>query len=427
MPLEIIVLRDSGIPLFHYGAAGSKRLDELVAAFLSLVGHVIEKFSEEGIREITFQESKFVWNKKGDLYFIAFVSAHDNSQVYDVILNQLAERFVSRYYGELLEKNDDSSSYEAFAETIESILHRFDGVPGMARRYKTCLLPLAEMTMIRRSLQNIEEIEGVDRAGYLTQDGFVIASNLRTYELEAGLDLISSNGISLSKGAQEEIIKHPSLDRSNSLLFHRTPNGMILVLIVDSKKNLNQFYEDLKEEDKSISDIDLKAGTRIKPETEREPLEFEEQKILIPLIPLDDIEQLEQPLIAEIPRSIRESVLDVLRLADNDYTIAEIRDKSGLDRKKLDEILAQMVGRGLARLSEAYPTLTLDDSRFKAYLDVVGMPKRKQKVLDTIWHQLDGEHSISEIADNTQEPPSRIVSVLRTLGNVVEWKTRRDA
>ncbi|MBS3794854.1 MAG: hypothetical protein KGY80_08155 [Candidatus Thorarchaeota archaeon] len=427
MPLEIIVLRDSGIPLFHYGAAGSKRLDELVAAFLSLVGHVIEKFSEEGIKEIKFQESKFVWNKKGDLYFIAFVSAHDNSQVYDVILNQLAERFVSKYYGKLLEKNGDSSSYEAFAETIEGILHRFDGVPGMARRYKTCLLPLTEMTMIRKSLQGIEEIEGVERAGYLTQDGFVIASNLRTYELEASLDLVSSDSVSLAEGEQGEIIKHPSLDQSNSLLFHRTPNGMTAVLIVDDKEELNHLYGILKEENKRVSDIDLEVGTRIQPETERQPLEFEEQKMLSPLVPLSKPEQLEQPLMEEIPQNMKESVLEVLQLAQDGYTVAEIREKSGLGRKKLDEILARIVSRGLARLSEPYPNLTLDDSRFKAYLDVVGMPKRKQKVLDIVWHQLDGQHSISEIADSTKESPSRIVSVLRTLGNVIEWKTRRDA
>ncbi len=363
MPLEIIVLRDSGIPLFHYGAAGSKRLNELVAAFLSSVGHVVERFGKEGIREIRFEESKFVWKRKGDLFFIAFVSAQDSSQVYDVILNQLADRFVSKFYETLLEKEDESSEYEGFAETIEGLLRRFDGVPRMARRYKTYLLPLEGMHRIKTSLRKIESTPWVERGAYLVDDGYVIVSNLRTYELEATLDMISNGEIPSEKYQRPDFVEHPALDQSNRLLFHATSNGILLVLVVDSKESPSVRLNSLKRLENRIIGIDPDTGTKIEPQTEREPLEFEDHKMLVPQVSVNTEQKHDTPLLVEVPEHMKHLVLRVLQIADEGLTIAEIRKEAGMMRKEIDEVLAQIVGRGLARLSEAYPVLTMEDSR----------------------------------------------------------------
>ncbi|MGY5877349.1 MAG: hypothetical protein RTU30_16470, partial [Candidatus Thorarchaeota archaeon] len=89
MVKEIIVLRDSGIPLFHYSVSGEQKLDVLVAGFLSALGFFAEQVGETKIRVMSFAKSKFVWEQKGDLYFIALVAEEDNSEIYRVVLQNI--------------------------------------------------------------------------------------------------------------------------------------------------------------------------------------------------------------------------------------------------------------------------------------------------------------------------------------------------
>ncbi|MFW9921139.1 MAG: hypothetical protein ACFFED_16170, partial [Candidatus Thorarchaeota archaeon] len=98
MVKEIIILRETGIPLYHYSVSGEKKLDELVAGFLSALGGFVEQVSEEQIKVMAFATNKFVWEKKGDLFFIALVLKEDSAEIYRAILQTLSDQFVSKYY-----------------------------------------------------------------------------------------------------------------------------------------------------------------------------------------------------------------------------------------------------------------------------------------------------------------------------------------
>lgn len=136
MVKEVIILRETGIPLFHYSVSGAKKLDELVAAFLSAMGSLAEQVSEQQIRVVSFASNKFVWLRKGDLLFVALILQEDSAEIYRVILRDLADQFVSTFYTELKRETSDPRAFKGFTDTVEATLQRFDGIPGLARRYK---------------------------------------------------------------------------------------------------------------------------------------------------------------------------------------------------------------------------------------------------------------------------------------------------
>jgi len=162
---EIIIMRDSGIPLFHYSVSGEKKLDELVAGFLSAMGSMAEQVGEQQIKVMEFATNKFVWEKNGDLFFIALVSLDDSAEIYRAILHDLSEQFVSKYYAKLRHDIIIRREFLPFIDSVESTLQKFDGIPGLARRYKTALLPqtdfeyqvLLEDTKLRYFLKLIFE------------------------------------------------------------------------------------------------------------------------------------------------------------------------------------------------------------------------------------------------------------------------------
>ena len=121
MVKEIIVLRDTGILLFHYSVSGTRRLDELVAAFLSAVGSFAQEVSQDIITVMSFAKNKLVWERKGDLYFIALVSEEDSGEIHRVILQDLAEQFVSTYYYVLRRELPNSKRFRPYAENVEVI------------------------------------------------------------------------------------------------------------------------------------------------------------------------------------------------------------------------------------------------------------------------------------------------------------------
>ncbi|MHA1481640.1 MAG: hypothetical protein ACTSQZ_09490, partial [Candidatus Thorarchaeota archaeon] len=211
MVKEIIIMRDSGIPLFHYSVSGEKKLDELVAGFLSAMGSMAEHVSEQQIKVMEFATNKFVWEKNGDLFFIALVSLDDSAEIYRAILHDLSEQFVSKYYANLRQDIIIRREFLPFIDSVESTLQKFDGIPGLARRYKTALLPQSDFRALKESLADIETNPNILRGSLITPDGYIIVSNLRAYEIEAVLDQLENLKTNLEK-TDSLLVVHTSLD-----------------------------------------------------------------------------------------------------------------------------------------------------------------------------------------------------------------------
>ena len=421
MVKEIIVLREGGILIFHYSVTGTKKLDELVAAFLSAVGSFAEEVGQDQIRVMS---NKLVWERKGDLYFIALVAEEDSGEIHRVILKDIAEQFVSTFYSELLKDLPNSRLFRPFADIVEAILQKFDGVPGLARRYRTALLPADDIRSLKATLSEIELNRDILRGGMITWDGYVVVSNLRAYELEAALDFTPPFASSESKETIK-MVEHSCLDPSNSFMLVRVRNKGVCAFVVAlglSEKTYMELVGPFVSRMQMTSFFDIK---RFNPERMERPIAFYEHDAVFPALSLDEVKRDSAIVFANMPDELREGGHNIINALGGNKTIAEIQESSGLEREHTNEILAQLIAKGLVRIAKIFPAMDERDERFSAYLEVIGIKKRDFDVIDVVWQHCTGSLSLREISERTQIPATRILGVLRALGTFVTWEKER--
>ncbi len=424
MVKEIIILREGGILIFHYSVTGTKKLDELVAAFLSAVGTFAEEVGQDQIRVMSFSSNKLVWERKGDLYFIALVAEEDSGEIHRVILKDIAEQFVSLFYTELLKDLPNSRVFRPFADIVEAILQKFDGVPGLARRYRTALLPADDIRSLKATLSEIELNRDILRGSMITWDGYVVVSNLRAYELEAALDFTPPFASSESSETVK-MVEHSCLDPSNSFMLVRVRNKGVCAFVVTlglSEKMYVELVSPFVTRMQMTSFFDIK---KFDPERMEKPIVFYEYDAVIPALPLEKVKHDSVIVFANLSDEIREGGHNIVNVLGNNRTIADIQESSGLEREQTNEILAQLIAKGLVRITKLFPAMDERDDRFSAYLEVIGIKKRDFDVVDVVWRHCTGGLSLQEISERTQIPASRILEVLRALGNHVTWEKER--
>jgi len=416
---EIIVLREGGILLFHYSVSGTRRLDELTAAFLSAVSSFAQEVSKDRIMVMSFEKNKLVWERKGDLYFIALVSEEDSGEIHRVILQDLAEQFVSMFYSDLRKELPDSKRFRPFADIVEVTLQKFDGIPGLARRYKTMLLPAKDLNSLKQVLSEVEINRDILRGGVVTSDGYVAVSNLRAYELEAVLDFLPT-----IKG-KLEMREHSSLEKSTSFLLMQIPKKGVCAFVVKLGMSEKTYLDLINPFTSLLQLTSFENARKFEPDKIEGPISFYDYDAVEAAVPFDDIRRETKMSLSSFSESIQAGALRLVNSIDKISTVAEVVDASGLIKEQADEVLAQLIARGVVRISKLFPVMEDRNERFVAYLEVIGIKKRDFDIVDSIWKYCNGSLSLREISERSEIPAQRILVVLRALGNYVQWLKER--
>ncbi len=419
MVKEIVVLRDTGILLFHYSVSGTRKLDELAAAFLSAVGSFAQEVKQDRITVMSFETNKLVWERKGDLYFIALISEEDSGEIHRVILQDLAEHFVSMYYSVLVKELPDAKRFRPFADVVEAILHKFDGIPGLARRYKTILLPTKDLNRIKKSMAEVEINRDILRGGLITFDGHIAASNLRAYELEAVLDYIPSLKQNI------EVREHSSLEKASALFMVKINEKCVCAFVINLGLSEKTYMELLRPFISLVQLTSFEDARKFEPDKMEGPITFYDFDAVEPIDSIEDIRQEVQLLYSKSSEVLRSGALRMVNSLGKMNTVLDIHDSSGLQREQSDEMLANFIAKGMVRITKLFPVLEDRDERFAAYLEVIGIKKRDYDIVNSIWKYCNGSLSLKEIAERTSIPASRIKEVLGELGNHVTWSNDR--
>jgi hypothetical protein len=352
------------------------------------------------------------------------VSQHDSAEIYRVILQDLAGLFVSNYYSELKREFPDFRKFTSFSATVESTLQKFSGIPGLARKYKTALLPIEEFTTIKENLNRVEENASVLRGAVITVDGYILLSNLRAYELEDVFDLLESNTKGTSSKHGGSIMSHPGLEKGTSFFIVRVPERAICAFVVRS----DEIDEDLSCITRDFVDRVRRLGfeglKRITPSRKEAPMAFYDYDVPVPLRPVSEILIDVAALFPEVDEAVISRLKRVLGKLGDETTISEIHEITGFSRAQVDEAIAHLIAKGIVKVMRLYPKLGERDKRFTAFLEVVGISTRDYKVLDAIWDHCTGDLSIKEISRITGIPVSKVLDVLKELGNQVTFKKK---
>jgi len=368
---------------------------------------------------MSFEKNKLVWERKGDLYFIALVSEDDSGEIHRVILQDLSEHFVSMYYSDLLKEIPDAKRFRPFTDVVEVILHKFDGIPGLARRYKTILLPAQDLNRIKTSMAEVEVNRDILRGGLLTYDGHVAASNLRAYELEAVLDYVPS--------MKENVVMrdHSSLDRTTGLFTIKIDKRCMCAFVVKLGLSEKTYLELLKPFISLVQLTSFDDARKFAPDKMEGPITFYDYDAVEPIDPIEDIQRETQIMYSSSPENLRSGALRMVNIFSKLTTVSKIHETSGLSREQADETLANFIAKGMVRITKLFPVLEDRDERFAAYLEVIGIKKRDYDIVNSIWKYCTGSLSIKEIAERSSIPASRVLEVLSELGNNVTWLNDR--
>ena len=416
---EIIVLQEGGILLFHYSISGTKRLDELVAAFLSAVDTMATEVGRRRITTISFANNKLVWEKKGNLFFIAMVTEDSASELYRIILKDLAEQFVSMFYADLMKEICDIRRFKSFTDAVEETLHKFDGIPGLARRYKTILLPSEDLNLLKKKLVEVEINQDILRGCLITSEGYIALSHLRAYEIEFVLDLIP---ILLR---DIEIKEYAGLERETALLFVKIRNKAVAAFVVNSGLTEKSYRELVTPFVAYASETDFEGARKFEPEKAENQISFYNFDRVMPIASIDNIENELNLLLSSASENTRSGAFKLRDMLLEIPLVTDIELTMELPKEKLDELLAKLIAKNMIRIVKTYPILEQHDERFSAFLEVIGIKKRDFDIVNAITKYCDGSLSIQEISERTNIPASRIMEVLRVLNSNVTWSNNR--
>ena len=421
-------MRDTGIPLFHYSFEGTKRVDVIVAAFLSAIGSFAQEASDQQLRVISFSKNKFIWVQRGDIYFIALVALEDSTEIYYVILQEIANQFVGQYYDSLRQIDNDGSGvlvhkFEDFSDTIEMILRRFDGIPGLARRHKRALLPSRLATKLKKALMSVED-EVLLRGAAITNDGYIIVTNLRVYEIDAVMQMMTV--ILAQSGECDHPMKigHEALDPKTTFVVCKLPK--YICAFVCEVGHDEEYHARMAPFIKVLEETQNIEPRRLNLEASGRYAAFHDLDLVVTVSDTSEVIDNARVHFSGLDSTLRKNALTVLKSLSQETTVGDIIDSTGLGKDQIVEALAVLVARGIIQVNRVYPQLGIRDERFNAYLEIIGMPKRDYVVLDQIWNYCNGTTSIMEIAQQTGIPTSRIMEVLKKLGNHVTWNTEND-
>jgi hypothetical protein len=112
----------------------------------------------------------------------------------------------------------------------------------------------------------------------------------------------------------------------------------------------------------------------------------------------------------------------MLEAIDGEKPIATLCAELGLQLDLAYEVIQYLVIWGVVTVSRLCPVIRENDSRFDAFLDLIGLPARDYQLLNRARVLCDGQRSIPEISDRLSVTADRLYETLQKLGDQVQWK-----
>ena len=103
-------------------------------------------------------------------------------------------------------------------------------------------------------------------------------------------------------------------------------------------------------------------------------------------------------------------------------SIYDIGRNLGVSVEEISDVIEYLAIRGLLRVSKMCPLIKNNDSRFDAYLDLIGLPNKDYQLLERAKSFCNGDRPLVDICERLGVVPERLYEVLEKLGEEVDWK-----
>ncbi|MHA1949009.1 MAG: hypothetical protein ACXAAO_04595 [Candidatus Thorarchaeota archaeon] len=123
----------------------------------------------------------------------------------------------------------------------------------------------------------------------------------------------------------------------------------------------------------------------------------------------------------EFHRDLGSSGNRILSEIDGTTSIHEMSRTLGVADEEISEVVEYLAIRGLMKISKLCPVIKKNDSRFDAYLDLIGLPRKDYQLLDRAKSICNGDRPLVDVSERLGVVPERLYEVLEKLGDEVSW------
>ncbi|MGY5859039.1 MAG: hypothetical protein RTU63_06700 [Candidatus Thorarchaeota archaeon] len=124
----------------------------------------------------------------------------------------------------------------------------------------------------------------------------------------------------------------------------------------------------------------------------------------------------------EFHRDFGNSGNRILPEIDGKTSIFDMSRTLGVSVEDIRNVVEYLAIRGLLRVSKMCPLIRSNDSRFDAYLDLIGLPNKDYQLLERAKSFCNGDRPLVDISERLGVVPERLYEVLEKLGEEVHWK-----
>jgi len=112
----------------------------------------------------------------------------------------------------------------------------------------------------------------------------------------------------------------------------------------------------------------------------------------------------------------------ILPSINGKISIYDMSRNLGVSIDEISDIIEYLAIRGLLKVSKICPFIKSNDSRFDAYLDLIGLPSKDYQLLERAKSFCNGDRPLVDISERLGVVPERLHEVLEKLGEEVEWR-----
>ncbi|MFW9926063.1 MAG: hypothetical protein ACFFDM_04770 [Candidatus Thorarchaeota archaeon] len=123
----------------------------------------------------------------------------------------------------------------------------------------------------------------------------------------------------------------------------------------------------------------------------------------------------------EFHRDLGGSGNRILSAIDGKTSIYEMGRKLGVSDEEISDVVEYLAIRGLLKVSKLCPVIKQNDSRFDAYLDLIGLPNKDYQLLERAKSLCNGDRPLVEVSERLGVVPERLYEVFEKLGDEVGW------
>ncbi len=139
---EFMVLKTSGLPVFHYSPIGTRKVDDLLSGFLTAITSFASEFGESSVRSLSFEGSEILYEPAGDdLLFILLVETGAPSKVLRAVLRDLSNRFLVRYTAEIAKPIVQEKDFHEFKQEARKSFDYYEGIVTVISSLSSYVVP----------------------------------------------------------------------------------------------------------------------------------------------------------------------------------------------------------------------------------------------------------------------------------------------